>query len=204
MPRKVTGWLPLFDGSDLSKWWFEDPEHVRVQDGTLVFDERAVRAEVGGMSWENYELSAEVMIRITGEDAFYQVELTASGSCTYCQLLPGWMVLAYFSSEKNATDHFGKATVDVRPGQWHEFVMRAEEGLITVVFDGKELVRGTSPNGTRGMPGIIVKKVAAAEPRLRNLRIRFLSPTPEQIREYDLDAATNWQNYEAGRRDGSA
>ena len=193
-------WLPLTPKGDLSKWWVDAIGGFRVEGNTLVTRGTDVRAEVGGMSWDNYELSSEVMIDSTGEGAYYQVELTAVGTCVYCQLTPGWIILAYFSHERNGTAHFGKAPVEVSHGTWHELRMRAKGGIITAVLDGKEVISGHSPNGTKGMPGFVVKFLKNTEAKLRNIRVRFLAPTREQLAEYELDATTNWQNYEARER----
>jgi hypothetical protein len=200
MSVRTTEWLPLTPNGDLSKWWIEPFSGLKVEGDTLVISETDVRAEVGGMSWDDYELSSEIMINPTGEGAYCQLELTAAGTCAYCQLIPGWVVLAYFSHERNGTAHIGKAPLKVSHGTWHEFLMRAEGGMITAVFDGKELTRGHCPNGTKGMPGFLAKFLKNTEARMRNIKIRFLAPTPEQLEEYELDATTNWQNYEARRR----
>ena len=196
----ATEWFPLTPKGDLSKWWIDTFRSLKVAGNALIISRTDVRAEVGGMSWDNYELSSEVMINSTDERAYYQVELTAVGTSVYCQLVPGWVVLAYFSHEKNGTAHFGKAPVQVSHGTWHEFLMRAKGGIITAVFDDEELASGHSPNGTKGMPGFVVKFLKNTEVRMRNIKIRFLAPTAEQLEEYELDASTNWTNYEARKR----
>ena len=195
-----TDWLPLTPGGDLSKWWIDVPDALRKDGDALVCTGSDVRAEVGGMSWDNYVLSAEVMVRRSADDAYYQVELTAAGTCVYCQLLPGWLVLAYFDNAKNGTAHFGKAPLEIEDGVWHEFQMIAEGGQIAVAFDGRQVVAGQSPNGTTGMPGFVVNSIRNTEARMRNFRVRFLSPTAQQLREYELDATTNWRNYEESQQ----
>ncbi len=74
--------------------------------------------------------------------------------------------------------------------------MKAESDRITAFLDGTKIAAANSPNGTAGMPGFIVKCIRKAEPRIRNVQIRFLAPTPKQLEELELDALTNWRNYE--------
>ncbi len=55
------------------------------------------------------------------------------------------------------------------------------------------------------MPALLVNSNSDAKVRLRNLRIRFLAPTNRQVEEFNIDPATNWENYkrrqvEAGLR----
>ncbi|HEX2988463.1 MAG TPA: hypothetical protein VHS06_09865 [Chloroflexota bacterium] len=195
----LADWLPLAPNGDPAKWWF-DPPHLRIAEGAWVFTDNELRGEVGGMSWDNYILSAQVLIHRWAEDAHFQVELTAVGTNVYCQLLPPCIVLAYFSQEKHGTDFFGKSPpLTPEHGVWRELAMQAQNGVITVFFDGRPVLSGKSPHGTQGMPGIVIKKLRHVEIRLKDLRVRFLDPTPAQLAEYQLDALTNWRNHEAAQ-----
>ncbi|MBN1917210.1 MAG: hypothetical protein JW889_04815 [Verrucomicrobia bacterium] len=200
MTSHPTDWLPLTPGGDLSKWWIDTSDGLRVDGDTLVFTGPDVRAEVGGMSWDDYVLSADVILRRRADNAYFQVELTAAGTCVYCQLLPDSMVLAHYSDRKRGTAHFGSAAVKLQDDVWHTLQMKAQQNYITAALDGHEIVTGKSPHGTKGMPGVVVKAIRNAEPRLRNIRIQFLSPTAQQLEEYRLDASTNWKNYENSQR----
>ena len=84
---KATGWRSLFDGSDLDKWVICDKD-VGIDGETLAFVGDGIRAETGGMSWDNYVLKAEIMITPKGKTPKYCVQLTANGTCVYCQLMP--------------------------------------------------------------------------------------------------------------------
>lgn|GEM_PF-6051192 len=172
----------------------------RVEGDEFIFLGPDVRAEIGGMSWDDYVLGADVLVQRNGADAYFQVELAAVGSSVYCQLLPTCLNLAYYSHRKQGTEVLCSIPVNIESGRWYEFLMKAQGGRITAFLDGVEVVAADSPNGTAGMPGFIIKFIRNAEPRIRNVRIKFLSPTPKQLEELKLDALTNWRNYEKSRK----
>lgn len=196
MNSEATDWFALTPDGDLSKWVTGPAEDFRVEGDTLIFLGPDVRAEVGGMSWDNYILGADVLVRRDADDAYFQVELAAVGSSVYCQLLPQCVNLAYYSHEKEGTAILCSTPVNVESDRWYEFLMKAQAGRITAFLDGGEIAAADSPNGTAGMPGFIVKCIRNAEPRIRNVQISFLSPTPKQLEELELDARTNWRNYQ--------
>ncbi|HUW85144.1 MAG TPA: family 16 glycoside hydrolase [Phycisphaerae bacterium] len=203
-PSQAGQWLPLFDGTNLSRWWIDDPDAMAVERDVLVFRDRAVRAEVGGMSWDDYILSAEIRLRRTRQDAQYCLQLTGNGTQIYCQLMPGHAILGYYCPEPpekpkgftplQATD------TDVPEGRWFEYQMKAEGGAVAAIVNGQAALSASVPGGTRGMPGMLVNQLHHTEVRVRNIRIRFLSPTDEQLREYGTDASTNWLRHKEADR----
>ena len=194
-------WLPLAEGGDFSKWVLDPDDAIEVDGDGVVRVCKDAKGEVGGVSWDNYVLSCEVRLTRLSEDWYFQVELTAVGSCVYCQLLPKRIVLcSYLEGGKGDKDHHSIENVELTEDAWHEFTMVAQDGRITAILDGKEVTKAASPLGTAGMAGFIVKFIKNAEVRLRNLRVRFLSPTSEQIEEYSRDALTNWRNHEEAQQ----
>jgi len=190
-------WLPLAAEGDLSKWILDPGDAITHDGDSLLFTGKDVKGEVGGMSWDNYVLSAEVLLRRLAEDWYFQVELTAVGTCVYCQLLPTCVVLcSYLDGGKGDKDQLAIENVDVKADVWQEFQMVAQEGRIKAILNGQEVADATSPLGTVGMAGIVIKFIKNAEIRLRSLKLKFLAPTAEQLTEYGQDAATNWRNYE--------
>ena len=47
------------------------------------------------------------------------------------------------------------------------------------------------------MLGLIANSDSDARVRLKNLRITFLKPTPQQLRELGTDAVLNWEDYKS-------
>jgi hypothetical protein len=78
---------------------------------------------------------------------------------------------------------------------WHRFEALVEHGHATVFLNAEEVADRDIPRGTRGMLALIVNYNSDARVRLRNLQITFLKPTPDQIRELDTDATTNWEDF---------
>ena len=194
-----SGGLPLSESASLSKWAISNPEDVRTDGDTWVFTGKDVRAEIGGMSWDNYVLSADVWIKRTSPDARYCVQLTGRGTSIYCQLVPGCVLIAYYDETPKGNPkgftHLERQAVHVPDRTWFNFRMKAEAGIITALLDGREIVSAAIPCGTRGMPGLLVNQQNSAEVRVRNVRVQFLNPTPEQLREYGTDAGVNWGRY---------
>ena len=195
MNTKATDWIDLTPDGDLSKWVTGPPAEFRVEGDTFVFHGPDVRAEVGGMSWDDYVLRTDVLVRRDAEDAYFQIELAAVGSSVYCQILPQCLNLAYYSHQKDDTAVISSTPLTIEDARWYDFQMRAESGRITAFLDGTEVSAADSPNGTKGMPGFIIKKIRNAEPKIRNVRIMFVAPTRQQLQELELDARTNWRNY---------
>jgi len=198
---KPTDWLPLFDGASLAKWGIDVPDHLEIDGDALVVHPDAkgegVRAEVGGASWDNYILSADVMITRQGDDAHYCVQLTADGTAIYCQLVPGAVLLAYYCDEPKddpkGFTHLAKKQVDIPEGTWFNFQMKAQEGVVTAIVDGTELLSAKCPRRTdRGFPGFLINQQKQSEVRIRNIAVKFLDPTDEQLQEYEKDAGYNW------------
>ena len=187
--------------------YFDNPEDVKVDGEDWVFAGRDVRAEVGGMSWDDYVLSADVWVDRTGPDGRYCVQLTGRGTCIYCQLVPGWILIAYYDQlpqdNPRGFKHLARREVDMPERTWLNFQMKAEAGTVTAYLAGREIVSAAIPSGTQGMPGLLVNQQSGAEVRIRNVRVEFLNPTPEQLREYATDASENWDKYAATHGDSA-
>jgi len=192
--------LPLAASGSLAQWVIGSPEDARIEGDVWVFtgDPENVRWEVGGMSWDNYVLSADVQVARTAPDGTYRVQLTGRGTTIFCQLVPGWIVLAYIGE---GFTHVGKQKVHVPDGVWVNFRMKAEGGTITAFLDGREIVSAAIPCGTQGMPGLLVNGQKGAVVRIKNVRVEFLNPTPEQIAEYRTSALENWHRWVARHGD---
>lgn len=195
-----TDWLSLFDGLDVSAWAIPDSESdaFTIEHGAVVLRDRFFKAELGGMSWDNYILSADLRIEREGPKETYHIQFTGDGTCIYCELLPGTARLSYIShmpgeGRKTAQER----SVMVPERKWFQFQMQAQHDFVTALLDGEGILSSDCPRGTSGMPGFMIEP--PKDPgaiRLKNIRIKFLSPTAEQLQEYNRDAWANWKNYE--------
>ncbi|MFH0953500.1 MAG: family 16 glycoside hydrolase [Verrucomicrobiota bacterium] len=199
-----TRWLTLFDGSSLGKWAIS-ADGMEIDGDTLVFSGKAAKAEVGGMSWDNYVLGADVMITPRTAKPRFCVQLTASGTCIYCQLMPWHIRIAYYCARPKKhpagfTHLITPVPVTPRARKWLAFQMRAENGRLTALLDGKKVAAANIPDGTAGMPGFLINQQKDCVVRLRNIRIKFLRPTRKQMLELARDAQINWLRYEESQR----
>jgi len=202
---RETEWLPLFDGTNLSKWAIDGLDEMEIEGDTLVIREKPVKAEVGGSSWDNYVISADVMITRESKQGHYCVQLTGDGTQIHCQLVPDTVVFGYWCDEPRGDPrgftHFGKKEFRVPEGAWFNFQMKAEHDLVTAIVNDKAILNAECPRGTDGgFPGFVVNQQKQSEVRIRNIRIKFLEPTEEQLREYETDASYNWLKCKAAYR----
>ena len=200
-----SGGLPLAEGGSLTRWTIGSPGDARIDGDAWVFTGQDVRWEVGGMSWDNYVLSADVQVVRTAPDGTYRVQLTGRGTTIYCQLVPGWIVIAYFEEQPKHNPrgftHVARREVEVPEGVWVNFRMKAEKGTITASLNGREIVSAAIPCGTQGMPGLLVNGQKGVLVRIKNVRVEFFNPTPEQLAEYRTSAAENWNRWVDRRGD---
>ena len=199
-----TGWRRLFDGSDLDKWVIIG-KTPKLEGEAMVFAGDGVRAEGGGMSWDNYLLSADFMITPKGKAAKYCIQLTANGTSVYCQLVPNYMLIAYYCAKpkknpRGFTHLISPAEIGLKPRSWFNFTMKATGGKISGMIDGEEIATTRIPSGTKGMPGLLMNQQKDCVVRARNVRIRFLRPTKKQLEEFGKNPLYNWLRYEESRR----
>ena len=188
----ATDWLPLWDGTDLGKWYIDGPGCIELDGDNLVLTAEGKKAEVGGESWDNYVLSADVMFAACGGDELSRFQLTGQGTCYYCILEPGLVRLQYIEPERGGRAELGQADVTFEAGAWLEFQMKVENSVVTGILNGSEVLARECPRGTKGFAGFLADPGRNGEIRLRNIRIKFLNATDEQLREYETDALTNW------------
>jgi RNA polymerase sigma factor (sigma-70 family) len=197
----------LFNGINLEKWAIlsKTPQY-EVTNGELVIGHGGLHAEVGGMSWDDYRAGLEVLVE--REDSpgkrTWSVQLCPRGTCVFCQLMTGCVVIAYQDKEKGFT-HLRTAHVATPAQVWHRFEILVQEGGVVAFLNGKEVARSQVPRGTSGNLGLLVCIESDARVRLRRLQITFLKPTPQQLKELEKDAWTNWEDFKrreiaAGRR----
>lgn len=195
---KATSWLTLFDGTDLDKWVVH--EGIELDGKNLVIAPEGVRAETGGQSWDNYLLRGEFLITPKGKNPKYCVQLTADGTGVYCQLVPHGMNIAYYCDKpkkkpKGFTHLIAPARLNVPQKIWFTFAIRASQGQITGMVNGKEIAGARIPSGTQGMPGFLVNQLKDCVVKVRNIKIKFLHPTKKQLEELGKHPLFNWLRY---------
>lgn len=199
-----------------------DRPNCRVEGAELVVENpsgqgAALHVELGGMSWDNYRLGVDVLVERESSsgrrfsDAHFPagVQLCPRGTTVYCQLFRGVVTLAYW--DNNREEHFThladfRFPTELATGAWHRFEIGVRSPRVAVMVGEKQVVDGNVPAGAVGMPGLIVNFNSDAKVRLKNLRIRFLEPTKQQVEEFGTDPKANWENYkrrqvEAGLRE---
>ncbi len=213
-PPLPTPPMPLFNGHDLDAWrLMETPAgNWRIADGDLVVHnptgkDAAFHAEIGGMSWDDYEIAAEIRcddLGTAGHFMGWNVQLSPNNTRIFAQLLMGGTgKLAYFDADRPGHEF---VNLDSRPlspainvGEWHRLGITVSEGDVTLRVDGQDIVANRIDLGTRGMFGLLINFGSDATVRLRALTIRFLKPTADQLRECSRPAATNWAQWVAAR-----
>jgi RNA polymerase sigma factor (sigma-70 family) len=203
----------LFDGISLDKWWI-DPKaaHYTIDKGELIVEKpegrgSALHAEVGGMSWQNYRVGVDVFVEREASSSSkypFNVQLCPNATCVYCQLFLRHVNIAYWDNDRQPHFwHLASVPRHIPTRVWLRFEVLVEDNWATAFINGEEVVRSRIPIGTRGMLGLIVNHDSDARARLRDLQITFLKPTPQQIRELETDAATNWEDFERGKKNSS-
>ena len=193
---RATGWRTLFDGSDLNKWSVGGDEETLVGDA-LTIAKGEVRAETGGMSWDNYVLRADIMVTPKGGIPKYCVQLTANGTCVYCQLVPHCMLIAYYCEKprrnpEGFTHLIAPVAIRIPERSWFTFTMRASDGEVTGMINGAEIANAQIPSGTKGMPGFLVNQLERCVVKVRNIKVRLLRPTKKQLGEFHKHPLYNW------------
>jgi hypothetical protein len=201
--------LPLFDGRDLSSWWI-DPAGTpaTIDQGELVIHNRigsCFHAEVGGMSWDDYEVACEFQLlqdtsdasRQAGQGRGWNLQLCPHDTLIFAQLLgSSALKIAYvdiIGGRPFVNLSQGNAPVPAQQGEWHHLSVLASGGVVAMRIDGVATIAGVVPIGTKGMFGLLGNFGSDAQMRLRHLTIAFLRPTTRQLQEYARPALVNWQ-----------
>lgn len=199
----------LFNGINLDKWVIlSDSRRYEIENGELIVD-GGLHAEVGGMSWDDYRVSVDVLVErdsSPGKAFPFNVQWCPHGTCVFCQLFGDNIILAYWDKDRDEHfTHLGSVPKPMPLGAWHRFEIQVEGGGVAIFLNGQEVIQQKVPCGTGGMLGLLVNVNSDARVRLRNLQITFLRPTAQQLKELQTDAATNWEEFKrrevlAGRR----
>lgn len=178
-----TGWIPLFDGKTLSGWKATGDAEWRVADATII-GRQGRNGAPGDLfteaQWKDFEVEAEWRMTFPGNSGLW---FRWAGPKTGCQadflenepafsgVLSGSV---YCMGQQFVGVNRDPATV--RRDGWNRLRVRVVGEEITVVLNGKEVVRTRSSSQTGpGSIGIQVhpgKQFEGMEVRVRNLRLR--------------------------------
>ncbi|HIA69558.1 TPA: hypothetical protein EYN98_26660 [Candidatus Poribacteria bacterium] len=127
----------------------------------------------------------------------YCVQLTANGTCVYCQLVPHCMLIAYYCEKprrnpEGFTYLIAPVAVRIPESSWFTFTMRASNGEVTGMVNGAEIANAQIPSGTKGMPGFLVNQLERCVVKVRNIKVRLLRPTKKQLEEFHKHPLYNW------------
>ncbi len=204
--------LPLMPGGDLASWWIDptgSPATLDRDHQELVIHNRintCFHAEIGGMSWDDYEVSGEFKLVSDSSPASraagsfgWNLQLCPHDTMIFAQLLGGSAIkIAYVDTiggRPFAEAATGSAPNGAGPGDWHRWSVLASGGVVATRLDGVAILAGVVPIGTMGMFGLLGNFGSDAELHLRHLSIAFLKPTVRQLEEYARPAAANWRDY---------
>lgn len=191
--ERAERFVPLFDGESFAGWE-GDPELFRVEDGAVVagnLSDDIPRNEFLCTTREYGDFDLRLQARISREDANGGIQFRSRrdpdsseviGYQADIGLLGGdppqniWGALYDESRRRQllaVADQDGLAEV-FRPGDWNDYVIRAEGTGIGIWINGYQTVDYTEPDADIELEGIICLQVhagAPAEIRYRNLEI---------------------------------
>lgn len=175
---------PLFNGKNLDGW-DGDPRLWRVEDGVIVGSTEGVTLEANSFlitrrKFRNFDLKAEVKLRNHNSGIQFRSEA-----------LPGWVVrgLQADMAENNwwgsiydergtrgviVNGWKGKAETVVKPGDWNEYQIFCQGGLIQLRVNGLLTAELRDEPEREGVIALQLHRGPPMEVRFRNIRIRVL------------------------------
>jgi len=170
-PESQSGWVELFDGSTLRGWTAQGEVKWRVENGAIVADEGEISLLTSEQKYLNYELELEFKAALnTNSGVFLNSEPVVKDEATDCYEVniapptndfPTGSLVRFKRIE-------GQGEKDI----WRSYQLRVENGTVTVVLDGKQLMEHTvNPPRPAGYIGLQKNRGRIA---FRNIRIRLL------------------------------
>ena len=193
---------PLITGSCAENWWLiAGGDHLSTRDGEIeVLDARqqgaALQALVGGLSWDHYRIGVDVKIEPgrAGPSCLLEFRAVRSGDTASISSAGG--LLRLFDREVGRQWNLigGRG---LPPGGWHRYEVLFDEQGVGHFFDGEVILYQPHPDWQRlpriphGPLELVFEAGSDTRIHLRNLQIKFLHPTPEQLAELASNARTN-------------
>lgn len=186
------GWISLFNGKDLTGWRVnENPQTFSVKDGAIVASGPRSHlfydGPVGGHQFRNFELKVDVMTRPSANGGIYIMTEYQD---------KGWpdkgfevQVNNSYANDPRRTGSLYQvqdvAEVSVKDNEWFTEHIIVKGDTITVLVNGKEVVRWTQPKDWEGTKEFPARKIApgtiafqghdpGSTTHYRNVQIRLL------------------------------
>jgi hypothetical protein len=145
----MAGWTPLFDGKDLSAWQVSDQqkEHWVVDGGIIRYDGQA-RSLLTKESFKDYMLRVDWRLPRKADSGVFvrgnqqlNIWTWAMGSGEMWGLRQG------FKGPPEENPYTPKSCEDRAVGEWNTFLITVKNNRVTVVLNGKEVIREAELKG---------------------------------------------------------
>ncbi len=171
LPVLGAEWVDLFDGKTLTGWTNQGDANWHVEDGTLTADTGDVCLLTTAKQYENYELEVEFKAMVGGNSGvFLNSEAKVTNEAVDC-----YEINIAPPSNPFPTGSIVKIVKIEGQGEkddWRRYRLRVENGTISVVLDGKELIKHQVANAR--CAGFIGLQKNAGKIAFRNIRIKEL------------------------------
>ena len=164
-------WIELFDGKTLAGWTNQGDANWHVEDGTLTAATGEICLLTSARQYENFELEVEFKAEIGGNSGvFLNSEAKVKDEAVDC-----YEINIAPPSNPFPTGSIVKLVRIEGQGEkdeWRSYRLRVENGTITVVLDGKELIKHKAAKPRPA--GFIGLQKNAGRIAFRNVRIKEL------------------------------
>lgn len=165
------GWVVMFDGKTLDGWTEQGDVNWRVEDGAIVADEGEISLLTSEGKFLNYELELEFKAAPnTNSGVFLNTEPVVSSEATECYEVNIAPPTNPFPT--GSIVWFAKVLGVGETDDWRSYQLRVEDGTITVILDGTELLKHTVENPRPA--GFIGLQKNRGRIAFRKIRIREL------------------------------
>lgn len=138
----VTGgeWVTLFDGKSLKGWTNQGDANWSVKDGAITVDKGEVCLLTTKEKYGNYQLELEFKAAVgTNSGVFLNTEAKVKNEAVDCYEINIAPPDNPFPTGSIVKHH--KVEGQGEKDEWRSYKLRVEDGTITIILDGKEIVK---------------------------------------------------------------
>ena len=133
-------WVTLFDGKTLKGWTNQGDANWAVKDGAITADTGEVCLLTSAEKYENFELELEFKAAIgTNSGVFLNSEAKVKDEAVDCYEINIAPATNGFPTGSIVKHH--KIEGQGEKDEWRSYKLKVEKGTVTVILDGKELVK---------------------------------------------------------------
>lgn len=137
-------WVSLFDGKTLQGWTNQGNANWSVKDGSITADTGEICLLTTNEKYENYELELEFKAAIgTNSGVFLNSEAKVKDEATDCYEVNIAPATNGFPTGSIVQHH--KIEGQGEKDEWRSYKLKVENGTVTVILDGKELMNYKVP-----------------------------------------------------------